>query len=118
MHYARWHRTGNPLLKLRARGVLDAPIVRRPKLQPPQTRSRKVCGLTSGQFAVLKAMAMGYCEVEDIARKAGVTRASVVRHVSSIRLRYGWDVVETVFPKGQRQGLYVLGDEVLEAVLR
>lgn len=113
MHYARWCRVGDPLLKLRARGVMDAPVMRRPKVVLPNTRSRKVCGLTRGQFSVLLAMAKGHCDLDAIAAAAGVTSQSVVRHVSSIRLRYGFDAVETMPPRR-----YVLGDELLEAVLR
>src|SRR5690606_22364450 len=109
MHYARWVRTGNPMLKLRARGVLDAPVLRRAKVQVPETRSRKICGLTKGQFAVMVAIAKGNREIEDIARDAGLTPLSVTRHVSSIRLRCGYEAVKTVIPPGEQRGTYVLG---------
>lgn len=116
MHYARWRRLGTPLLKRRRRGVLDAPVVYKPKVSRPKVQGRKICGLTKGQFAVLVTLAKGVSEPTEIARQTGQTHMAVVRHVSSIREVYGWEAIETVIPAGQHRGIYVLGDDLLEAV--
>ena len=102
MHYARARRNGGPLVKKRARGVMDAPVV-----GGRTTRPKRV-GLALGrtQVRVLRELATG--EVVSYERLetaiGGQSQNAVQQVVSSLRMRFGWDVIETHTGKGYSAG--------------
>lgn len=98
MHYRRTKRAGDPLVKLRARGVMDAPVLRREK--------RKSLGLGPTQVKVLRELADGevvpYGRLREVI--GGQSQNALQQVVTSLRRRFGWDVIETHQGKGYSGG--------------
>lgn len=98
MHWKRWKRNGDPLIKRRARGVMDAPVVpyvpRRPKREGPF--------LGPQQTRLLCLIWREPVELTVIANELGVQPACVMQKVSNIRRRFGYDAIRTSLPKGKR----------------
>lgn len=120
LHYARWRRQGNPLVKRRARGVMDAPVVTyrqlRQEVQPPMVRGR--WKMRPAEVAVLVRLAeRGTLRYEELCEYAGLTPLSLSVTVSRIRARFGYDVIETVRDYGYRladpSGLLEMAREAL-----
>lgn len=102
MHYARLRRNGGPLVKRRARGVMDAPIAGgRP---PRPKRTGLVLGHT--QVRILRELAKGEIVSYERLTQAigGQSQNALQQVVSSLRLRFGWDVIETHIGKGYSAG--------------
>lgn len=110
MHYRRNMRNGAPLVKRRARGVMDAPVVRTRPL-PPKPIPRELC-LGPKQTKLLCLIWRAPVEVSTLAQELGVEPIVVMHKVHAIRRRFGYDAIQTTMPKGKRAH-YQLNPEVL-----
>lgn len=98
MHAARLRRNGDPLLKRRARGVMDAPVLTyvqerrlgRPKHYGPDR------ALAPRHARVVQALASGELRrYEDLVPFTGGSQRSLMHVVSKLRRRFGFDIIET-----------------------
>lgn len=117
LHYGRWHRLGDPLMKRRARGLMDAPVLtyrqeraltepRRPKLPIPPRSSKVLLVLTE---------ARGIVSRQELSRRTGATEGAVQNAVGRIRARFGYDVIRTHALRGYQ---LVDAHAVLESLRR
>lgn len=99
MHYARNARNGGPMVKLRASGVLDAPV-------PQRKEQRKGLGLGHTQVRVMRELAAGEIVTYERLEAAigGQSQNALQQVVSSLRLKFGWDVIETHTGRGYSAG--------------
>ncbi len=98
MHGARLRRNGDPMLKRRASGVMDAPVLTyvqerrlgRPRYYGPDRalaprHARVVLALASGELR----------RYEDLLPLTGGSQRSLMQVVSKLRARFGFDIIET-----------------------
>ena len=96
------------MIKRRARGVMDAPVVH----YVPRPPKREGPFLGPQQTRLLCLIWRGPVEVSTLAESLGVEPIVVMHKVHSIRRRFGYDAIQTTMPKGKRAH-YQLNPEVL-----
>lgn len=109
MHYGRWRRNGDPLIKRRARGVMDAPVTPLRERKPIVPGVRR---LTDNQRDLLVAM-RSPVPIRDLAEKFGTSRAMIENRVCRIRSKFGYEVIITTIPRAQGCASYQLNPAVL-----
>lgn len=121
MHYARLRRNGDPLIKLRARGVMDGEIHKRPRphFGGPR-RGQPSPGKISRQIKLAAALVAADGEVvtyESLMRAINAKSQTVLQSVTcTLRNRlkdWEWTVIVTVRGQGYQAGRLDVIEEFL-----
>ena len=100
MHYHRAKRNGDPLRKLRARGVMDAPIC---SMGHPPAPS--VPRIGPAQLAFARALSSGRTGRAELCETLNITPGTLYVLVSRFRARFEYESVVTVYRHGYRLGV-------------